>query len=221
METTWKHDKFAEVEEYDEPMQNFVVTKAVSTSRKPAAVARKNVEPPKIVSAQIMITNLHPDVSDTDVKDLFGELGAIKSAGVNFNSEGKSNGTATVTYKAPDSAQTAIKKYNGVLLDGQPMSITLVGGTVVMPKPGVHDRLGGGARAPANGSRVAPVVHQRQPPARRVIHVAPVPVRSFAPRGGRGGRARGRGSGRGGSRGAARVEVTQADLDAQLDSIYS
>jgi len=77
---------------------------------------------------KIRISNLGFDVVDQDIIDLFGdaEIGPIISAGVSYDRSGRSTGMAEVVYQRAQDAQTAIRKYNDVPLDGFNMVIELV-----------------------------------------------------------------------------------------------
>ena len=50
----------------------------------------------------------------------------LKSAEVNYNREGKSNGTATVGFTRRQDALRAMQEYNGGQLDGKPMQLAMV-----------------------------------------------------------------------------------------------
>jgi len=106
----------------------------------------KTSGPPKLT-----ISNLHPGVSDSDIVQLFSEFGSMKSAAIHYNSNGKSLGTAVVTFVNRISAMRAMKQYNGVHLDGRAMRIMMEGGvgvTAVAPvkRLGQGGRLQGGQR---------------------------------------------------------------------------
>ncbi|OMH85201.1 THO complex subunit 4A [Zancudomyces culisetae] len=75
---------------------------------------------------KIRISNLDYNVTEKDLKDLFGQIGPLVSATLNHDANGKSKGNGTVVFSNPYHAAFAIQKYNGVTLDGRPMRIELL-----------------------------------------------------------------------------------------------
>merc|ERR1711865_708279 len=81
----------------------------------------------------VQVSNLHADVTEEDMHELFSTAisgdapVSVKSTCVNYDKNGKCNGTATITFVRKGDAMAAIKEYNGVPLDGQPMQLDIVG----------------------------------------------------------------------------------------------
>jgi THO complex subunit 4 len=156
----------------------------------------------------------------------------VKSAGLNFDQNGRSKGTAEVVLARRQDATQAIKTYNGVKLDGRPLKIELVGGVggpggVTLSSgvtvTGVRGRGGGGGGVGNSGARKV------------VVKVVPRPGTAKGPRSkgpGAGGGATGGGATGGGAPPAKKgrerkkkgpkpekaAAPTQEQLDAQLDS---
>ena len=143
-------------------------------------------------------------------QELFSQVGAVKKAGLNFDQNGRSKGTAEVILARRQDAVQAIKTYNGVKLDGRPLRIELVGGA-----PGGVTLSSGvavtGMRGAGAGGKKA------------VVKVVPRPRTAKA----RGADADAQGAGakkkkkkkKGAKKPAEKAEpLTQAQLDAQLDS---
>ncbi|ORX52510.1 RNA-binding domain-containing protein [Piromyces finnis] len=76
--------------------------------------------------SKILISNLAYGVTSKDLKELFKDIGPVKSTAINFLPNGKSKGTGQVNFVRNNDAKRAINKYNNVELDGRPMKIEMV-----------------------------------------------------------------------------------------------
>ncbi|KAJ1648194.1 RNA-binding RNA annealing protein [Dispira simplex] len=75
---------------------------------------------------KIMVSNLAYKVTRDDLFELFSQIGPVRKVTVNCNEEGRSLGTATVSFKRASDPARAVSTYNQVTLDGRPMSIGIV-----------------------------------------------------------------------------------------------
>lgn len=199
----WEHDKFEE-EVDEEELEDF------NQSNQGNRRAPRGLE----TGTKLQIDNLAYSVLADDLQDLFEEFGDLKRATVHFDKSGRSLGKATVVFARRVDAIAAMKQYNNVALDEQPMKITLVSNSAL-----ANDRLGGGGGGGGAGGfrkvvREAITISVGEPRTRRfaqggaggIRRVGGIrPVRTLSiresssrrggARGGRGGRG-GRGSGR-------------------------
>ena len=73
----------------------------------------------------ILVSNLNPDISTTDVRELFSTVGQVLRAKVDADARGASLGSATVTFAAHRDAVKAKNEFDGRTLDNAPMQIEL------------------------------------------------------------------------------------------------
>ncbi|KAI3823403.1 hypothetical protein L1987_04838 [Smallanthus sonchifolius] len=162
---------------------------------------------------KLLISNLDYGVSNEDIKELFAEVGDLKRATIHYDRSGRSKGTAEVVFSRRRDAESAIKRYDSVQLDGKPMKIEMLGTN--MGNDG--------------GPNAANVVYGNQNGAPRrggVMGRLRGGGQTMRPQGGGGGgrggsgrgRERGRGRGRGGERGG---KVSAEDLDADLEKYHA
>ncbi|KAF7015699.1 unnamed protein product [Triticum aestivum] len=96
---------------------------AMATSPPPPVAGPQALE----TGTKLHISNLDSSVTVEDVQELFSEIGELKRYSVNYDKDGKSQGSAEVVFARKVDALDAIERYNGVLLDGKPMKIELIG----------------------------------------------------------------------------------------------
>ncbi|KAL6639000.1 hypothetical protein ACP70R_022730 [Stipagrostis hirtigluma subsp. patula] len=179
---------------------------AAMVAAAPPPVAPRTLE----TGTKLHISNLDAGVTVDDVQELFSEVGELKRYSVNYDKDGTSKGTAEVVFARKVDALDAIKRYNGVLLDGKPMIIELIGNNAEPPPmaPIIPNR------PLQNYNDIMNSVPQRVGPRRGPVQGNGRPGGSSQSSGGRGqGKARGHDRNRG--------PVSAADLDAELDKYHA
>jgi len=76
--------------------------------------------------AKLLISNLDFNVSEDDLKELYGVFGETRRLVMNYDRSGRSMGTAEIIFKDRHAAMKAMHKYNGVPLDGKAMRLEVV-----------------------------------------------------------------------------------------------
>ncbi len=78
------------------------------------------------MSTKLYVGNLPYSVTDSDLKDNFGECGTVSSAKVMMDREtGNSKGFGFVEMASADAAQAAITALNGMSVDGRSIVVNL------------------------------------------------------------------------------------------------
>ncbi|KAL6718863.1 hypothetical protein ACLMJK_003097 [Lecanora helva] len=76
--------------------------------------------------AKLRVDNLHYDLSEEDLEDLFTRIAPITSLSLRYDRSGRSTGTAFVTYPSVSSANRAIREFDGANAAGQPIRLALL-----------------------------------------------------------------------------------------------
>uniref|UniRef100_A0A0D6R0P6 RRM domain-containing protein n=1 Tax=Araucaria cunninghamii TaxID=56994 RepID=A0A0D6R0P6_ARACU len=166
---------------------------------------------------KLYISNLDAGVTNSDIKELFGEVGELKRCAVHYDRSGRSNGTAEVVYINKNDAIAAVKRYNNVQLDGKPMKIELIGSNLSLPMAARVNVTG----TPAGRGRRTVVM---TPGFTRAAADASIDQRGNGWNRGRGygsRRFRGRGRGRRGRGRSQAPEKSAADLDKELENYHA
>ncbi|OMO96933.1 hypothetical protein COLO4_14969 [Corchorus olitorius] len=141
---------------------------------------------------------------------LFSEVGNLKRCSINYDKSGRSKGTAEVVFHNHMDAVAAIKRYNNVQLDGKPMTIELVGASLVMSAPAPPAK-SGFVRKP---NVVPPRSDQQRNGGWQRVHGG---GGGGGPNAAGAGRGSAKGRGQGGGRGQ---KLSAEDLDAELDNYH-
>lgn len=75
---------------------------------------------------RLLIKNLHHDVSEYDLRQLFEEIGQLYKVRILFDRSGRSEGSAEVHFIKEEHAKIAIERYNGKPLDGMNLQIEIM-----------------------------------------------------------------------------------------------
>lgn len=199
-------------------------------------------------SGAVSVFNLSSQVEEEDLFDIFEECGTIVSAKMNMTKDGEPDGSATITFETREEAIEAVEEFNLAKVDGRPMTLMLTEQDEEKPAFKIEksarrvqkvkkvveprgNRNGGNNNRSynnfnRNNNRGAARRRTSGPVTKASLFGSMMDTSesgsSFKPRrGGRGNNRRGGrgGRGRNGGRGAKKeVEVTEADLDAEMDA---
>ncbi|KAM3234753.1 THO complex subunit 4D [Capsicum annuum] len=169
---------------------------------------------------KVYVSNLEVGVTNSDIRELFSEIGELIRYAIHYDKNGRPSGSAEVVFARRSDAYQALKRYNNVQLDGKPMKIE-----IIAPKPDIplSARVDVGR---VNGRRTVVM-----PGSARGRGGASAANRGSSQRGNGGlgnasGRGRGRGRGRGGRGRGGRgrkngVEKSAAELDKELENYHA
>ncbi|XP_009596833.1 THO complex subunit 4D-like [Nicotiana tomentosiformis] len=172
---------------------------------------------------KVYVSNLDVGVTNSDIRELFSEIGELIRYAIHYDKNGRPSGAAEVVFARRSDAYQAHKRYNNVQLDGKPMKIEVVAPSTGMPLSARVD-VGRGS-----GRRTVVTL----PGSARGRGAASAAANRGSSQRGRGGfgnasgrwRNRGRGGGRGRGRGGRGrkngVEKSAEELDKELEKYHA
>ncbi|KAK2072619.1 hypothetical protein P8C59_006960 [Phyllachora maydis] len=75
---------------------------------------------------KLRVDNIHYELTEDDLKGLFGKIGPLVNLELRYDRAGRSDGTAFVTYESHRDAKEAIAQFDGANAAGQPINLTLL-----------------------------------------------------------------------------------------------
>ncbi|KAM3086608.1 hypothetical protein ACMFMG_000734 [Clarireedia jacksonii] len=115
IDSEWVHDKFNDRNDS-------------SSNRYNNYERRETRDAPERVfnSAKILVENIHYDLTEDDLWDLFERMGRVVTLKLVYDRAGRSEGLAYVTYENPRDAQKAVDEFHGANANGQPIRLKIV-----------------------------------------------------------------------------------------------
>lgn len=114
-------------------------------------------------TAELLLSNLDYGVSETELHELYADFGPLERVSVHYDKSGRSMGTANIIFERRADAIKAMKQYNGVPLDGKPMSIQLAASEIPASTPAHYRTHYGGQQKNGSFHRSAAMKqHQRK-----------------------------------------------------------
>ncbi|KAF2103760.1 RNA-binding domain-containing protein [Rhizodiscina lignyota] len=114
----WVHDRFDEDSERNDRRPPRPYRAPRNERRSPEA----NLQ----AGAKIRVDNLHYDLTEDDLHELFTRIGPISSIQLLYDRQDRSRGIAFVTYVNVRDAEDAIDQFDGANAKGQPIKLQLV-----------------------------------------------------------------------------------------------
>ncbi|KAL4903954.1 hypothetical protein BDW74DRAFT_155716 [Aspergillus multicolor] len=116
LDLDWVHDKY-EDDRDSRP----------SRGGRRARVDRYSPSPNRgaFAGTRLRIENLHYDITETDLEELFCRIGSISNVSLVYDRAGRSEGVAYVTYNRHSDARAAIEEFDGANAKGQPIRISI------------------------------------------------------------------------------------------------
>lgn len=153
---------------------------------------------PSSGGTKIRVDNLHYDLTEADLRELFERIGPTVSVNVLYDRADRSQGIAFVVYRSREDARQAVHEFDGCNANGQPIRLTLMASAPpaqsqpkgslfdrIQPAPrSLFDRIQGGPERLSGADRRR---RNRSESPRRSDRLAPADVDRYVP-GGRGSR---------------------------------
>ncbi|KAI9882979.1 MAG: hypothetical protein M1823_005271 [Watsoniomyces obsoletus] len=114
----WVHDRYDDGDDTRGPSRRGRDV----TNRDRHTLARDDVPQ----SAKIRIENLHYELTEDDIDELFSRIGPVTATSIKYDRAGRSTGMAFVTYENESSARIAIREYDRANANGQPIYLTMM-----------------------------------------------------------------------------------------------
>ncbi|OJJ95327.1 hypothetical protein ASPACDRAFT_82172 [Aspergillus aculeatus ATCC 16872] len=117
LDLDWVHDKYEDDRD----------ARPSRASRRPRGDRYSPEHEHASTGAKLRVENIHYDINETDLEDLFTRIGPISNVSLVYDRAGRSEGVAFVTYNRVSDARTAISEFDGANAKGQPIRLTLIG----------------------------------------------------------------------------------------------
>ncbi|PYH41690.1 putative RNA binding protein [Aspergillus saccharolyticus JOP 1030-1] len=117
LDLDWVHDKYEDDRD----------ARPSRASRRPRGDRYSPEHENASTGAKLRVENIHYDITESDLEDLFTRIGPISSVSLVYDRAGRSEGVAFVTYNRVSDARTAISEFDGANAKGQPIRLTLIG----------------------------------------------------------------------------------------------
>ncbi|CAG7940136.1 unnamed protein product [Penicillium olsonii] len=191
---------------------------------------------------KVRVENLHYDITEADLDDLFGRIGPVSDLTMSYDRSGRSEGVAYITYARLRDAHTSVQEYDGANAKGQPIRLSIIPGrrernpldSASHPRSSLMDRI----ERPRDGRSLSPRSDEdggrrrggrghrsdvTKPPPDGIDRYVPGQRSGRSPRrngGRRGGRDRGQPADGSNRRSTARPRKTQEELDQEMEDYW-
>ncbi|TVY41647.1 Aly/REF export factor [Lachnellula occidentalis] len=143
IDSEWVHDKFDDncrhslfassnlsltnIQPVDNPFEMRDVTLRSDPSTNSIPLSNSYVDlSSDAPSAKLRVENLHYELTEEDLDDLFNRIGPVIKLELLYDRSGRSDGVAYITYESHYDAKKAIREFDGANAKGQPIRLTAV-----------------------------------------------------------------------------------------------